>query len=264
MAKTRKQRKGVMTIPQLRKAFDHMESFTTSLLKKTKDHVSRRKAFQKEWSRVFHRSVDDKATDAYLKFEEKKHGVSHGKTKKQRGGAPLEGAPLDYSTRPGIYGVYGQFPAYVDSGLDFYNKINIQAPTAGCGKENTTPYVPISIGSNEVTPQKGGKKSRKGKTRKYKGGALLPSLGQVSEYFGLDKLANNINDYTQSVGFRPIMASVPTSALYDLQTSMKNPMNLPASPNPNTATPAYIPHKPTTFDATATDIQRNLTKEIRA
>ena len=78
-------KKGMMTIPQLRKAFDHIEDFTASLLKKTKDPKERRKAFQKEWMKTFHRSVDDKATDAYLKFEETKG--KKAKTKKQRGGA---------------------------------------------------------------------------------------------------------------------------------------------------------------------------------
>lgn len=244
MAKTRKARKGAMTIPQLRKAFDHMESFTERLLKKSGGSEARRKEFMKEWQRVFHRSVDSKAADAYLKFEEKKYKKS-GKTRKQNGGAALAGAPLDYSTRPGLYGVYGQFPAYVDSGLDFYDKINIQAPTAGCGKENTTPNVPYSIGNNTVSSQKGGKR-RRGATRKQKGG--FPSLG----------------DFAQAMSFRPILANNPTGPVYDFQTALKNPMALPPPPTPNTANPNYLPIKVTTIDAVASEINRSLSNEVRA
>jgi hypothetical protein len=72
MVKTRKSKKGILTIPELRKAFDHMESFTSSLVKRTRDPVERRKAFQKEWAKVFYRSVNDKSADAYLQFEAKK------------------------------------------------------------------------------------------------------------------------------------------------------------------------------------------------
>lgn len=244
MAKTRKNGKGTMTIPQLRKAFDHMESYTSSLFKKSMDSESRRKSFMKEWRRVFHRPVDAKAADAYLKFEEKKYRKSTH-TRKQRGGeSNLAGAPLDYSTRPGIYGVYGEFPAYVDSGLDFYDKINIQAPTAGCGVENTTPKVPLSIGSNLVGQKGGKRKGKRNGTRKQRGG--FPS----------------ISDFAQAFSFRPITASVPTSPLYDLTTSMRNPMNLPASPEPNTAHLNYIQHRPTTLAAVATDITRDLGAEI--
>ena len=239
VAKTRKSKKGAMTIPELRKAFDHMENFTLHLVSKTKDSTARRKAFQKEWMKVFHRSVDDKAANAYLQFESKKRG----KTKRQRGGAePLAGAPLDYSTRPGVYSPYGVFPAYVSSGLDFYDKINQQAPVAGCGKEDTTPHLAADMGSNEVGKQKGGRR----KTRKARGGAF-PS----------------INEFASSATFRPFAANVPTGAFYDAQMAWKG-QAFPASPNPNTANPPYVAYKPAILSANATSIDRDLASEIRS
>jgi hypothetical protein len=238
MVKTRKTKKGILTIPQLRKAFDHMESFTGSLVKRTRDPVQRRKAFQKEWAKVFYRNVNDASADAYLQFEAKKHGTRG----KQRGGAALEGAPLDYSTRPGIAGVYGVFPAYVSSGFDFYNDINMEGPTAGCGVENTTPKVPISIGSNEV--QKGGK-TRSRKTRKaHRGGGIF-------------------TDLIGSLTYRPIAASVPTSVAYDAQMMMKGQTS-GVNPSPNTATPPYQPIKPVIVSGTATSIDRDLMNEVRS
>ena len=252
-SKTRKIKKGLMTIPQLRKAFDHIERFTASLLHSTKDATERRKAFQKEWMKVFHRAVDDKSADAYLQFEEKK--VGKGKkagTRKQkgglsvnndqRGGAALEGAPLDYSTRPGIDGLYGTFPAYVSSGLSFYNDINKEAPLAGCGVENTTPKVPISIGSNEV--QKGGRRTRKNKRQ---GGGAFPS----------------ISEFAQALSFRPITATAPPSMAYNAQMDFKG---LPSPPSSvaNTGSPSYLSYKPTTLAGVTTEINRDLGSEIRS
>lgn len=239
--KTRKLKKGLMTIPQLRKAFDHIEHYTESLLKKTSNSDERRKAFQKEWSKVFHRAVDDKSANAYLAFEEKKMGRKG--TRKQKGGALLAGAPLDYSTRPGIEGVYGVFPAYVSSGFAFYNDINKEAPLAGCGIENTTPKVPISIGSNEV--QKGGK--RKTRKNKRQGGGAFPS----------------ISEFAQTMSSRPILSTNPPTMAYTAQMDFKG-LPSPASSAANTANPPYLTMKPSTLTAIATDIQRDLGSEIRS
>jgi hypothetical protein len=241
-SKTRKIQKGFMTIPQLRKAFDHIERFTQSLIQSTKDAVTRRKAFQKEWMKVFHREVDDKSANAYLQFEDKK-GKKTGKTKKQKGGGtPLAGAPLDYSTRPGIDGLYGTFPAYVSSGLAFYNDINKEAPLAGCGVENTTPKVPLSIGSNVV--QKGGK-TRKNR-RNYQGGAF-PS----------------ISEFAQALTFRPITSTNPPTMAYTAQMDAKG---LPSPPSSvaNTANPGYLSYRPSIMAGVATEINRDLGSEIRS
>lgn len=258
MAKTHKQKKGAMTIPQLRKAFDHIESYTANLLKKKQGHTERRKAFQKEWSRVFHRSVSDKAADAYLHFESRKSKKSG--TRKQKGGQmpALSGAPLDYSTRPGVYGVYGEFPAYVTSGFDIYNKINLQAPVAGCGKENITPDVPLSIGSNEVGAMKGGKRGKTRRSRKQKGG-----LG-FSDYTSSNPIRTyipSIKEFATGLQFRPIQASVPSPVLHDASMAWKG-APLPASSSAATATPGYMNFKYQPLANIATAITRDL-GEIR-
>ena len=241
-SKTRKMKKGLMTIPQLRKAFDHVEEFTNSLLKSVKDTNERRKAFQKEWMKVFHREVDDKSADAYLMFEEKKSKGKGKGTRKQKGGSQLSGAPLDYSTRPGIDGIYGVFPAYVSSGLSFYNDINKEAPLAGCGTENTTPKVPLSIGSNEV--QKGGK--RKTRKQRQQGGAFP-----------------TISEFAQALTFRPITSTNPPTAFYNAQMDYKG-VSPPPSSAPNTANPPYIGYKPSMLAGVATEINRNLGNEVRS
>lgn len=250
MTHTKKHKASSMTIPQLRKAFDHIESFTMHLLRKTKDSSERRKAFQEEWRKVFHREVDDKAADAYLKFENKK-GKASKATRRMRGGAALAGAPLDYSTRPGIYGVYGTFPEYISAGFatfgDATNKMAIQegCNSAAEAAKFQAPYTGFGAAS---LSQKGGK-SRKGrgkrtrKTRKQRGGA--PSWGE----------------FASAVTFRPLTSAAPPSQLYQSMMEWKGAEPYP-SPLANTGAPPYQAYKPNIQAPTVQDINRNLAAEL--
>ena len=242
MKQTKKQKKSIMTIPHLRKAFDHMEQFTVGLVTKEKDAKKRREAFQDEWMKVFHRSVDDKAADAYLEFEQKK--VKKNKTRRMKGGAALAGAPLDYSTRPGIYGVYGTFPEYISSGFVFGNDINKMAIQEGCNSaaeaaKFQAPYT--GFGAPSLMSQKGGKGKRK--TRKMKGGA--PSL----------------SEFAASIASRPLSSSVPPSTLYAGMMEFKGAAPYPSS-LANTDAPPYQAIKPTIHAPVVGAIQRDLASEI--
>lgn len=250
MAPTKKQKKSSMTIPQLRKAFDHIESFSLALVRRERDGTKRRKAFQEEWMKVFHRPIDDKATDAYLHFEAKK-SKGKGTTRRMKGGAALAGAPLDYSTRPGIYGVYGEFPQYIASGFStFGDATNKMAIQEGCNSaaeaaKFQAPYT--GFGAPSLMSQKGGKSRRqkKGgrKTRKQRGGA--PSFGE----------------FASALTFRPLTASAPPSQLYTSMMEWKGAEPYPSA-MANTGTPPYQSIKPMTQTATAGTITRNLQTEI--
>jgi hypothetical protein len=260
MAPTKKHKSSSMTIPQLRKAFDHIESFSVGLLRREKDSTKRRKAFQEEWMKVFHRAVDDKAADAYLQFESKK-AKKGGKTRKQRGGAALSGAPLDYSTRPGIYGVYGTFPEYISAGFStFGDATNKMAIQEGCNSAAEAakfqpPYT--GFGAPSLMSQKGGKsrrhkgkaKTRKGKSktrkqqRRQRGGA--PSWGE----------------FASAISLRPITAAAPPSMLHNTMMEWKGSEPVPSSA-PNTGAPPYQPYKPITTTTTAGVISRDLATEI--
>ena len=136
--KTSKKVTTVMTIPQLRKAFDTIERGA----KKTTVPE-----FQKLWRSVFHKSIDSKAAEAYLAMS-KASTRSHTHKNRQKGGT----APLDYMLRPGIdSSSYGNYLPYVSSGLDFYNKINNIAMDADCGIQNISPVISADMGSNKVT-----------------------------------------------------------------------------------------------------------------
>lgn len=228
---TRKTRKAIQTIPQLRKAFDHIEKIA-------KQGVSL-ETFQKEWTKVFSHEIDVEAAQSFLQFHNKK-----GKTRKmkQKGGsvsAPLAGAPLDFTTRPGTYDTpYGSFLEYISSGFNFYDKINQDSfvPTQ-CGKENITPQISASMGSNKV----GG-----GRTRRRQRGGAFPSLGELAT----------------ALTFRPIPSTAPTTVLQDAQTTFKGQL-LPPSPSPVDGTPPYRPYPAIVGTLPNYDITRNLSSELK-
>jgi hypothetical protein len=256
MVKTRKQSKSSMTIPQLRKAFDHIESYTEGLLRREKDAKKRRQAFKEEWMRVFHRSIDDKAADAYIQFESKKS--KKAKTRRMKGGSALEGAPLDYSTRPGIYGVYGSFPQYIGAGFSFGNDINKMAIQEGCNSaaEAAKFQLPEKGFGGVSLAQKGGKrsgatakrsKSRRAKksrgTRKMKGGA--PTL----------------SEFASALSFRPLMSSTPPTMSYSSMMEYKGALPYPPS-TANTANPPFQPYKPSVITPGMGAITRDLGTEL--
>jgi hypothetical protein len=162
MALTRKVKKGssngksgLMTIPQLRTAFDHLEKKTAHILK-TKSKVTRVEEFQKEWKKLFKRPITASSAKEYLEFCD-----SQGKGKVQSGGA----APLDYMMGPGAAEPYGSFPSYLTAGFDV--GVPRDSFSAQCGKEDATPVLSASFGSNLV----GGKrKGTRKAAKKQKGG----------------------------------------------------------------------------------------------
>jgi hypothetical protein len=130
MAKTRKAhvtgKNPRLTIPQLRKAFDHMDKVVESLRKLASHSFSDAVVkYREEWRKTFKHDLAPADAATYLKF---RYGMKAGKTRRAKtrgsmsGGAmtPLgvSGAPLDYQTRAGVSGVYGNFPTYQTQGLD--------------------------------------------------------------------------------------------------------------------------------------------------
>jgi hypothetical protein len=196
---TRKRRVRAITIPELKASFDAIERKTAEILRSDADKKTKIRRFQEAWRGIFGRPVEAHAAEAYLAVKE--HSLPRqqkGKTRKagkQRGGAPLAGAPLDFQTRPGVDGTHGTFLPYVTQGLGFYNSINQQSLFKGCGTENSTPAVPADLGSNKV------------------GGGML-------------------GDAWSAISSRPVTASSPPSILNDIQTAMQG-RPLGASPAPD-------------------------------
>lgn len=153
---TRKGNRKRMEIPELKRAFDALRDGINKILKEGDNNPAQIRKMQKLFKSIFHRPISAESAEAYIQI---RRGtvikLSKRRTRKQKGGmAALAGAPLDFMTRPGIDGTHVSVPAYQTQGLGFYNKINMEGITQECGTKDITPFVPVTIGSNEV--QKGG------------------------------------------------------------------------------------------------------------
>lgn len=217
--KTRKvtKSKKVMTIPQLRHAFEHIDAFVT---KKGTDVDS----FRKEWKKVFGKEVSTTAAKEYLAFVEKRG-------KKMSGG----NAPLSYEMREGV--PQGSYPKYVDGGFGFANQLS------SVGQEgNVQGPPPASLGTNTVG---GGKKDKKRKTiKKQKGGFDLSPTNW-------DKITS-IGSSFMNRPFTPTSISSPTSIGIDAQLRGLA-VNTMASPRPEIPSFSFVPKIPTYGAYVSTD-----------
>ena len=136
----------VMTVPQLRKAFEKIDMETRKILAKHPINESSISEFQKTWKVTFHKNINSETAKSYLELQTKvKKQKGKKGTRKQRGGS----APVDYMLRPGLDGTHGSYLPYVSSGLSFYNSINNIAMDSDCGKVDITPQISADMGSNK-------------------------------------------------------------------------------------------------------------------
>lgn len=176
---------GIMSIPQLRRAFEHVQATAHKLIggsnKLSKEAVSE---FVKAWSAEFGRPLSPAAAESYLEHLQSMGPVSLSASKSQTRKRTLKGgaspvaaaaAPLDYKTEPGVYGTYGNFPAYVSGGFEV--GVPRISQLEGWGHIDTTPRVPETIGSNQAggsrtssSEPQGRKKRAANKTRRLTAG----------------------------------------------------------------------------------------------
>jgi hypothetical protein len=225
----------VKTIPELRKALDHVRVYAEGLIKKGGGSVTKEKAreFASEWKKAFGKSMSVKAAEEYLVFLKCSTNTKKklGHTRKLRGGAQstqLTGAPMDYLTRPGTDIPYGNFLKYVDSG--FTNPE--PAIQADCGKQ--TAMLPFATtGSNKMN-----------------GGGFLSAITAP--------MAN----FAQAITTRPFVAINPPSVGQDAQTTWKGQ---PLGPGPNSYDVGYkyqtLPGSRVTV-LTSDVYDRDLTRDI--
>lgn len=211
--KTRKVNKE-MTIPQLRKAFEHMDKYRDV------------ESFRKEWKKTFGKEITKQSAEDYLRYvsTKSKHvSLPHA----QKGGASALGAaPLDYTMRAGTDLPYGSYPQYVASGFGFANQDSL---TAQCGKE--TQLFPEPLPGSGCNILKGGKrKTRKNRKNTQKGGALPSLATAASEFLS-----------------RPAGMSSPPGPIQDASMVWKGVDSL-ASPRPE-INPLPYAYSPTIYNA---------------
>jgi hypothetical protein len=217
-----KKAKGVYSIPELRRSFEHIEEYVDQkiALRESKEKLIR--DLRKEWSKVFHKELDKKSADAFISERMSKKHHSRHRTLRRRGGAgaqlantytPIAGAPNDYTTRAGIYLAPGQIPdraghlplsdgaksnfgsyvKYVSDGFDVSIPERAQ-PLDQFGIPGQTRFptsTPVGMGDNTVHfSSKGG-----GRRKTRRGGAAV-----LSQAFN-----------------RPIPSDAPPGVLQDMQ-----------------------------------------------
>lgn len=208
---------GILSIPQLRKAFEHIQEKAIEYAQGAIDKKSI-DSFMSEWKRAFGKSITEESAKTYLEHIKEmkltKKRTLKASTRKQRGGA----APLDYQTAPGIYGTYGNFPAYVASGFEV--GVPRISQLEGWGRVDTTPIVPRDIGSGMINPLKGGGKRRS--TGATKTRRLRPRRSRGMKG-----------------GDRILLSTNPTSVIAD-GVSYWRGQSLPPSPSPIDQGPRLI------------------------
>lgn len=175
----------VMAIPELRRAFEHIEAYARA-------HAHDVDGLRAEWKRVFYKPLDRPSAEEYLKhMNNYSSPVERRGTRKLRrgyaaqgGSAPLAGAPIGYDMRPGVHisagidaGSYAVVPKYVASG--FWNPEIAQTYDPVPGQTAYPTRTPAGMGENTVrggacpcdAPRFGGSTKTKRKLRK--GGGML-------------------------------------------------------------------------------------------
>ena len=197
-----KSKSGVASIPELRRSFEYIEEFVDGKLAAKESKEKLIKDLRKEWANVFGKDLNKASADAFI-CDRMTHLHKRRRTRSTlKGGAnALAGAPLDYTTRAGVYlapgqipnangslplttgatSAYGSYTQYVDGG--FFN------PEIAQG------YDPIKGQSTFPSPQKGGFRN---KSRKVRRGGSMGSL--LSQAFT-----------------RPISSSAPPGVMQDMQ-----------------------------------------------
>ena len=109
--KEQKEQKGVHTIPAIRRAFEHIESFVDERISYSESQDKIAKALQKEWLHTFLKPLPKKSAIEFVQHRVSSYSgeISHKKRSKHRtlrrkgGSAILSGAPLDSSLGPGLF-----------------------------------------------------------------------------------------------------------------------------------------------------------------
>ena len=236
--KTRKSggKKGILSIPELRHAFEHIEEFgrkcaaSVHAKKTTKNAAAA--SYAKEWKKTFGRALPSKSAMASIE-----HYMSLSPGGKQKGGmAPINSSGL----QPGIYAAptlpgqtdaagytaHGSFLPYVEKGF------GVGIPQDGlasmCGKQDSFPMPAADLGSNAITPAGA---TPVGSTTFMKGGKRRTRKG-------LRRSRQRGGSATLAAAFRPMLSSNPPSVSHDMQMMFKSSA-LPASPDPTQAATAY-------------------------
>jgi hypothetical protein len=184
--KQHRKEKGVHTIPELRRSFEHIEKTVDEKIYKKESCEMITRDLRKEWHKIFMKDLDTNSAKAFID-DRMKHTMGmkgqkrRRRTRKTRGGAAIAGAPLDYITRQGVYlapglipdslghlPLTGNKPSDFGSYIQYVSKgFSVGVPEPGQSYDpvpgqTSWPQVPLGMGSNAVhfAQQKGGSRRK--------------------------------------------------------------------------------------------------------
>ena len=194
--KTRKQKKpkGIFSIPELRRSFEYIEEYVDNKIQSKEQKEKIINDLKKEWKKTFLKDLDKKSADAFvtdrLASKRSRKTIRGGGAQLANTYTPIAGAPLDYTTRAGLYLAPGQIPVdghlplsdgaksafgsfvdYVSSG--FWNPEPGRSYDPIPGQTRFPTSTPVGMGDNTVHFSKGGSRKSGRKTRK--GGSRFPA-----------------------------------------------------------------------------------------
>jgi len=247
--------RAVLSIPELRKSFHHVEKYLQNEVTKNKNMSTVLSGFRKEWKNVFHKDLSVGAAKSYVSSMMKKTKM----WPKHSGGSmqPLSGAPLDYTTGPGVNGIYGNFPDYVNKG--FVN------PEPGilqeCGTKNFTPILSVDMGSNQVGGRRRRSNTRKSRaTRKGRRATLRKRNTRRRLYRGG---ANFLTGAPYAAEMRPFVGQNPATTQHDAMSAYKGlPTSAPGETSTHTFSYRMSPHISPLGGQNIAGFDRDLLKDI--
>jgi hypothetical protein len=222
-----KSKSHVMTIPQLRKAFEHIETFVELHCKTPKPALV--KQFKQEWKLTFKKEIDTKEAEAYVDHALEELKRKKPSQRKHSGGAmALTGAPILTDTRPGLYispgvneGSYAQVPAYIDKG--FWNPEIGRQYDPVPGQTHYPAYTPYGMGSNRVS---GGTRKKRGGKKQQSGGGVLDTISDAIGQFSASRAVNQLM-------MRPGLYVSEVPSAQDNLATARLANSMPQSPDPS-------------------------------
>lgn len=196
---TRSRKDGIATIPELRRSFEYIEHVVQTMIR---DRISKEEMvsrIRKEWLRVFRKELSKKSATEWI--EDAIQRSSKKQTRKHRGGASLQGAPLLHDLRS------GQYTYSTEGGIGDYHLLKglslVGIPEIAAPAKVEWPHPAPDMGSSRVNG--GGRRLRRARAE---GGASPLSWAFVDQIFqrpvSSDSPAGFLNHAQRAWGGQPM------------------------------------------------------------
>lgn len=205
----------------------------------------------RKWNTLFTTPLSLQSAKSFASY----YRDMRSKSRKQRGGSAIQGAPLDYSMTPGLnIQTYGRFPTEAGTDpasirdFDVYFRDSL---TADCGVKDSSLKVPADMGSNKVgggksrhrrnaqrrTKKHKGRQGKKSRRFRQRGGNILDSITARAPFVYNSTVSPNILQHS-SIAWtgQPALAPAdPSAHTWELRTNgmggMMNPGLIANVPN---------------------------------